>query len=96
MFDIGLAELVLLGLIVLIVVGPAQIPELMRTIGRYTGQMRRLAGDFRRQLHMMDEDIESVPPPRRKPSAKPISVNKAQEETPDLFDQTSKKVEDGE
>lgn len=47
MFDIGWSELMVLGVIALIVVGPKELPALLRTIGRYAGILRRQAAEFR-------------------------------------------------
>ncbi len=57
MFDIGIgfSELMLLAVLVIIVVGPEELPSLLRTIGRYIGQVKRIAGDFRSQV---DEAIK--------------------------------------
>ncbi len=64
MFDIGLFELLLLSIIVLLVIGPRRLPETLRTLGLWTGRMRRSftrvkteiereigMDDVRRQLH---------------------------------------------
>ena len=57
MFDIGIgfSELMLLAVIVIIVVGPEELPSLLRTVGRYIGQVKRIASDFRAQV---DEAIK--------------------------------------
>jgi sec-independent protein translocase protein TatB len=48
MFDsIGFQELVLIGLVGLIVVGPKQLPLLMRKAGQWMSKMRGMAADFR-------------------------------------------------
>lgn len=54
MFDIGWTELVVLGLVILIVLGPSEIPTVLRWIGRITGQIRRVALEFQRNLASMD------------------------------------------
>lgn len=64
MFDIGWTELVVLGLVILIVLGPSEIPSVLRWIGRVTGQIRRLAADFQRNLEKMD-----MPPRQDVPGA---------------------------
>jgi sec-independent protein translocase protein TatB len=53
MFDIGIgfSELLLLAVIVIIVVGPEELPSLLRTVGRYVGQVKRIADDFRSQVN---------------------------------------------
>lgn len=40
MFEIGFWELVMVGVVALLVVGPAQLPELARTAGRWVGKAR--------------------------------------------------------
>ena len=64
MFDIAFAELFLLSVIALVILGPQRLPELMRTLGLWMGRMRRIyhsvkqeidrevgMDDIRRQLH---------------------------------------------
>lgn len=64
MFDIGFAELLLLAIIGLLVIGPERLPETARTLGLWAGRMRRMftaakselerelgVDDVRRQLH---------------------------------------------
>jgi len=50
MFDIGGLELLVIAVVMIVVVGPKDLPRMLRTFGRMTGQMRRMAGDFRRQF----------------------------------------------
>lgn len=59
MFDIGWTELLLLAVLILLVMGPRELPVMLRTIGRYVGNFRTMAFNFRRQLDIMD--IESPP-----------------------------------
>jgi len=54
MFDIGWAELLFLGLIVLLVLGPGEIPNVMRTIGRYSNHLRKIASEFKSNLDTLD------------------------------------------
>lgn len=46
MFDIGWSELLLIGVVALIVIGPEDLPKLFRTLGRITGRARSMAREF--------------------------------------------------
>lgn len=50
MFDLSSSKLLLLAVIALIVVGPKDLPVLLRTVGKYIGMIRRQAGEFRTQF----------------------------------------------
>ena len=46
MFDIGFVELLVVGVVALIVVGPKDLPAMFRTLGRFTARMRALGREF--------------------------------------------------
>ncbi|MBC8131026.1 MAG: twin-arginine translocase subunit TatB [Rhizobiaceae bacterium] len=50
MFDIGWSELLVIGVVLIVVVGPKDLPKMLRTFGRSMSQMRKMAGDFRKQF----------------------------------------------
>jgi sec-independent protein translocase protein TatB len=50
MFDITSSKLLILAIVALIVVGPKDLPILLRTVGRYLGVVRRHAAEFRAQF----------------------------------------------
>ncbi len=50
MFDIGFAELLVLGLVSLIVIGPNRLPEAIRTLALWLGRARRTYSQFRKDL----------------------------------------------
>lgn len=62
MFDIGWYELLLIGVVALLVVGPKELPTLLRTVGRYVGMMRRQAAEFRDQFDqaMRESELDKV------------------------------------
>ena len=62
MFDIGWSELLVIAVVAIIVVGPKDLPRMMRTFGSYAGKLRRMAGDFQRQFEdaMREAEIEEV------------------------------------
>lgn len=46
MFDIGFTELLVIGIVALIVVGPKDLPMMFRTLGRFTARARALGREF--------------------------------------------------
>ncbi|MFT6451620.1 MAG: sec-independent protein translocase protein TatB [Halocynthiibacter sp.] len=50
MFGFGSTELVLIGIVALIVVGPKDLPGMFRTMGEFTGKARAMARDFSRAM----------------------------------------------
>jgi sec-independent protein translocase protein TatB len=50
MFDIGASELLVIAIVAILVVGPKDLPVLLRTIGRYLGKMRAMAREFQSQF----------------------------------------------
>ncbi|MGY6548823.1 MAG: Sec-independent protein translocase protein TatB [Roseinatronobacter sp.] len=50
MFDIGWTELLVIGIVALIVVGPKDLPKMFRTLGQITAKMRNMAREFQRAM----------------------------------------------
>ena len=50
MFDLTSSKMLLLAVIALLVVGPKDLPALLRTVGRYMGMIKRQAAEFRSQF----------------------------------------------
>lgn len=50
MFDIAWSELLIVAIVAIVVVGPKELPGLLRTFGRMIGKLRRHADEFRRQF----------------------------------------------
>ena len=69
MFDVGWQEILVVGIVALIVVGPKELPTLLRTIGKYLGVIKRQASEFRAQfdeamreseLDQLKKDVENI------------------------------------
>ena len=50
MFDIGWTEMLVIAIVMIVVVGPKDLPKMLRTFGRTTSKLRAMAGDFRKQF----------------------------------------------
>ena len=46
MFDISWTEFLLIGIVALIVIGPKELPAVMRGLGQWTRKIRSLSADF--------------------------------------------------
>lgn len=56
MFDLGMMELLLIGVVALIVVGPKDLPVMFRNVGRFTGKMKGMAREFTRAMNDAADD----------------------------------------
>jgi sec-independent protein translocase protein TatB len=50
MFDVGWSEILVIAAVAIVVVGPKDLPRMLRTFGKTMGQVRRTANDFKRQF----------------------------------------------
>jgi sec-independent protein translocase protein TatB len=62
MFDIGWSELLVIAVVAIIVVGPKDLPRLMRAFGHYASKLRRMAGEFQHQFEnaMREAELEEA------------------------------------
>jgi len=58
MFDISWTEFLLIGVVALIVIGPKELPGVMRTLGQYTRKVRSMAADFQNQFQEAMREAE--------------------------------------
>ncbi len=56
MFDIGITELALIGLLALLLLGPKRLPEVARTAGRWLGKLRRFINSVKEDF---DQELRS-------------------------------------
>jgi len=58
MFDIGWGELVVIGIVALIAIGPKELPTVLRTLGQYMAKIRRMASEFQGQFQEAMREAE--------------------------------------
>lgn len=51
MLGVGWTEMLVIGVVALIVIGPKELPALMNRIGKFAGTIRRMGQDFQRELN---------------------------------------------
>ena len=59
MFDLGWTELLLIGIVALIVVGPKDLPMLFRKVGQFVGKAKGMAREFSRAMDQAADDAVS-------------------------------------
>lgn len=58
MFDIAPTELLIVALVALVVIGPKDLPKVMRTVGHWVGKARGMARHFRSGIDTMMREAE--------------------------------------
>jgi sec-independent protein translocase protein TatB len=84
MFEIGWSELMLIGIVALIVIGPHELPTVLRTVGKTVTKLRRMAGEFQGQFQeaLREADIADM----RKEITNITDSAKSTLATADMFD----------
>lgn len=62
MLDIGWSELLVVAIVMIVVVGPKDLPKMLRAFGKATARMRATANEFRQQFNeaLKDAELEDV------------------------------------
>jgi sec-independent protein translocase protein TatB len=58
MFGLGWGEMVVIGIVALIAIGPKELPTVLRTIGQWMGKVRRMANEFQGQFNEAIREAE--------------------------------------
>ncbi|PYM13416.1 MAG: hypothetical protein DMD81_21155 [Candidatus Rokuibacteriota bacterium] len=81
MFDIGLQEMLVIGVLALLVFGPSKLPELGRMLGRAMRELRRASDEFRStvetNLHINETEPYRPPPTDDVVSSAPVASDAA-------------------
>lgn len=62
MLDIGWTELLVIAVVLIVIVGPKDLPPMLRAFGKMTSNLRKMAGDFRTQFDeaLREADMDDV------------------------------------
>ena len=94
MFDIGWTELLVIGVVALIVVGPKDLPMMFRRLGQFTAKARGMAREFQRAMDQaadesgvkdVSRDLRDMTSPRK------MGLDKLKEATRDTASPESKR-----
>lgn len=86
MFDIGWDEMALIAVVSLIVIGPKDLPVVLRQMGRWTRKAREMAAEFHRGIDDMAREVELDD--LKKQVAKVSDVNLLRQEVDKAVDPT--------
>ena len=80
--DIGWAELLLIGIVALIVIGPEDLPDMFRQLGRFTAKIRSMGREFSRAMEQAAKETgvsDVAKDLRAATSAKSMGLDKVKE-----------------
>jgi sec-independent protein translocase protein TatB len=62
MLDMSWGEVMVIGAVALIVIGPKDLPRALRTVGQMTGKIKRMAAEFQGQFNeaMREAELDEV------------------------------------
>jgi len=62
MFDIGFTEMLLIGVVALVVIGPERLPKVAREVGTYVARVRRFVQNAKRDIEteLHNEDLQKI------------------------------------
>ena len=62
MLDIGWSELLIIAVVAILVVGPKDLPRMLRQLGNYVGKVKRTANEFKSQFDeaIKDSDLDEI------------------------------------
>ena len=82
MLDIAWPELVVIGAVALVAIGPKDLPKAMHTLGKWAGKARALAHDVHRTIEQISYEAEIADKLRKNEQAPPASPSSSPPEPP--------------
>ena len=88
MFNVGPAEVLIILVVALLILGPKKLPEAARQIGKAMTEFRRVTSDLQNEVRTVLDDHLTDPPPAVDPTASlppvaPIDIHVVDQETGD-------------
>ncbi len=83
MFDIGWSEMAVVALLALIIIGPKDLPQVLRTVGQWVRKAQSLAREFRSGLDDMVREADLEDAKKLVDEGRRLNVNKIVEQTID-------------
>jgi sec-independent protein translocase protein TatB len=85
MFDAGFTELLLIGVVALVVIGPERLPGVARTVGKWLGKGKRMLSDVKAEI---DQEIKADE------LKKILEVQKQNKPLQELIESTTESIKD--
>jgi len=62
MFEVGWSELLVIALVAIVVIGPKDLPRVMRVVGQWSGKVKRMAREFQGQFNeaLREAELDGV------------------------------------
>jgi len=92
MFDISWGKLVIIGVVALLVIGPKELPTVLRTVGQWMGKIRRMAAEFQGQFQDAMREAEMAD--LKKQFDETTSSVKSAFDTTDIKNELEKMIQD--
>ncbi|NIC05120.1 Sec-independent protein translocase protein TatB [Billgrantia bachuensis] len=89
MFDIGFLELLILGIVGLLVLGPERLPKAARTVGLWVGKIKRTVSSMQREINSQLEAEELRQKLKEQQTKLDESLNKAKRDVESIAEPTS-------
>ena len=83
MFDIAWSHLAVIALVALLVIGPKDLPRVLRTVGTWVGKARAVAREFQSSLDQMVREAELDEMKRQVEAASTVNLERELENTID-------------
>jgi sec-independent protein translocase protein TatB len=86
MFDIGWSELLVIGIVALVFIGPKELPALLRTLGQGMSKLRSMAADFQSQFQdaLREAELDELRKQAEKVASEASSFNPIEKATTEI------------